>query len=243
MNIFAKTDKGLVRETNQDIVVFNKLSDNFSWILVCDGMGGQNSGDIASKMAADIVKKLINENVGCILEENFNIKDFMNECLEVANKEIFEKSLEDEKYRGMGTTAVLMFIIKDNIYISYVGDSRAYIISDKKLEQITTDHSIVQEMVNNGEITEEEARKHPRKNIITKAIGVMKDIEIDNLKRNLLKDESVLLCTDGFSNFIDKETILDYFSQFKGETLVNKLITHVNEVGGNDNITVAVVTS
>lgn len=241
MNIYAKTDKGMVRESNQDTVSYGFIDDNFSWILVCDGMGGQNAGDIASSLASEIIEDTIRKNYSKSLSGE-DLLNLMDECFELSNKEVLKTSQKDDKYFGMGTTAVLTFIKDNSIYISYVGDSRAYIFSDKELVQLTTDHSMVQEMVINGEITKEEAKNHPKRNIITRAIGVKPELKVDHVVRDFSERDLLLICTDGFSNYIDDNKLIEYFEKFDGELLVDKLIEYANMLGGNDNITVAIAT-
>lgn len=241
MEIYAKSDKGMVRELNQDTVDYGFIDDNFSWILVCDGMGGQNAGDIASNLTSKIIKNTIEKKYSKNLN-NEGLLNLMDECFELSNKEVLKNSQKDDKYFGMGTTAVLAFIRDNCVYISYVGDSRAYIVSDKKLTQLTTDHSMVQEMVINGEITEEEAKNHPKRNIITRAIGVKYDLKVDHVIRDFSNKDLLLICTDGFSNYMDEKTLIEYFEKFNGELLVDKLIEYANMLGGKDNITVAVAT-
>lgn len=241
MKICAKTDRGMVRESNQDVVNYGFIGDNFCWVLICDGMGGQNSGEVASNLTSKIVEKIINSDYNDNLDKN-SITNLMTKCLTTASSSVFEKAEEEPQHKGMGTTAVLAFI-KDNnfINIAYVGDSRAYLIKNNEVKQLTVDHSMVQEMVDCGEITEEEAKVHPRKNIITRAIGINASVEVGFVDEQILENGSLLLCTDGFSNYISNDLLLDYFSKFSGETLVSELINHANNSGGADNVTVAVI--
>lgn len=239
MNIYARSDIGLVRESNQDVVNYKCLDDNFLWVLVCDGMGGQNSGEMASKLTSEVVENLIKNEYNEKFDEE-DIKNLLFKCLKDANAEVFNKSEKEPSCRGMGTTAVLAIVKDETIFIAHVGDSRAYLISNE-VEQLTTDHSMVQEMVNNGEINEKEALVHPKRNIITRAIGIQPEVEIDYIKKNFVKNSSLLICTDGCSNYMDEKTILEYFSNYNGKVLVDKLIEHCNNIGGKDNITAAVV--
>ena len=236
MKIFAKTDKGMVRSINQDCFDFEVVDTNFSWALVCDGMGGTNSGEIASNLARLCIKNEINKNYQNTLTE-CEIKNLMLKSISKSNKDILEKSLENKEYEGMGTTIDLALIVGDKLHVAHVGDSRVYLISKDKIEQITTDHSMVQEMLDSGEITSEQAKVHPKKNIITKALGVHEQLDADYVSKKLKKGDVVFMCTDGLSNYIDMENILKYINKYKEQELVEKFILNVNELGGNDNTT------
>ncbi len=240
MKIFAKTDKGMVRSINQDCFDFEVVDTNFSWALVCDGMGGTNSGEIASNLARLCVKNEINKNYKNGLTE-CEIKNLMLESISKSNKDILEKSLENKEYEGMGTTIDLAVVIGDKLHVAHVGDSRVYLISKDKIEQITTDHSMVQEMLDSGEITSEQAKVHPKKNIITRALGVHEQLNTDYVNKKLEKGDVVFMCTDGLSNYIDMENILKYINKYKEQELVEKFILNVNELGGNDNTTALVM--
>lgn len=240
MKIFAKTDKGMVRSINQDCFDFEVVDTNFSWALVCDGMGGTNSGEIASNLARLCVKNEMNKNYKNGLTE-CEIKNLMLESISKSNRDILEKSLENKEYEGMGTTIDLAVVIGDKLHVAHVGDSRVYLISKDKIEQITTDHSMVQEMLDSGEITSEQAKVHPKKNIITRALGVHEQLDADYVSKKLEKGDVVFMCTDGLSNYIDMENILKYINKYKEQELVEKFILNVNELGGNDNTTALVM--
>ena len=227
MKIFAKTDKGMVRSINQDCFDFEVVDTNFSWALVCDGMGGTNSGEIASNLARLCVKN----------EMNKNYKNGLTEC---KIKNLMLESIS-KSYEGMGTTIDLAVVVGDKLHVAHVGDSRVYLISKDKIEQITTDHSMVQEMLDSGEITSEQAKVHPKKNIITKALGVHEQLDADYVSKRLEKGDVVFMCTDGLSNYIDMENILKYINKYKEQELVEKFILNVNELGGNDNTTALVM--
>ena len=170
MKIYSKSDIGLVRSSNQDSCNAEYFPGNSAWAVVCDGMGGANGGDIASKIAVDEITKHINESYKENLDST-SIRSIMEESVNFANKEIYKRSLLNTELRGMGTTVVLAVVIDDILRIVYAGDSRAYIINKKESVQITTDHSMVQQMVKSGQITETQAKEHPNKNIITRALG------------------------------------------------------------------------
>ncbi len=240
MQIYAKTDKGFVRSINQDCFDFEIINENFAWAVVCDGMGGTNSGEVASNLAAVSVKKSINENYKDSMTDD-EIKDLLTKSIKTANDEILKKAQENKDYLGMGTTIVLAIATDHSVHVAHVGDSRAYFISSGEIEQITTDHSMVQEMVESGEITEEQAKNHPKKNIITRALGVGKDIEVDHATRNFGNGNVLLMCTDGLSNYIDENEIFNYFKRYNRLDLADSFISRANELGGNDNITVLII--
>ena len=241
MKISAKTDIGIVRSNNQDAYACGEFSPTAAYMVVCDGMGGASAGDVASSTAA----KMISEKVVASYNEKMSGKTVSNlfECaITTANACLYSMAQEDDTLYGMGTTVVTSVVTEDKIFVAHSGDSRAYVYDKENgLKQITKDHSIVQEMVDRGEITEEEARFHPRKNIITRALGVDNDIEIDFLEQDLLEGSIVLLCTDGLTNFVEDDIIEKLLSQEPFEGIADKLVDLANENGGGDNITAVVV--
>ncbi len=240
MNFYSKTDIGKVRISNQDAVNTRSINENLAWSLVCDGMGGSKGGDIASTMAVEEISNYINEN----LNEQFdfkNVKELMYNAIQDANLKIFQKASSSKSLKNMGTTVVLCIIKDDVLHIMYAGDSRVYLISDKKIRQVSTDHSIVQEMVDHGEITIQDAKNHPQKHIITRALGVIKDIKLDYIKVDLNKEDIVLMCTDGLTNELDDKEICKICLENSISLVPEKLIKKANKHGGNDNITVSAV--
>ena len=240
MEIYSKTDIGKVRTSNQDAVMVKKVRENFVWTLVCDGMGGTNGGDIASRMAVKVIENYLNSS----LSENDSsedIKSKMYEAVNNANSMIFEKSKMDESLSRMGTTVVLCIAKGDTLQIVYAGDSRAYLIRDKDIVQLTKDHSVVQQMVDSGEITEQDAKNHPQKNIITRALGVNSSIDLDYIICEIEKDDIVLSCTDGLTNHLDKNKIYKICTENRISIVPSILVNEANLCGGNDNITAAIV--
>lgn len=242
LKIYSKSDRGLVRESNQDCHKSMILSSDTVWSVVCDGMGGKKGGDIASCLAVEKVSEFIEgyyaQDMG-----NEEIKKLLEDAVLNANDAIYEESLKMPEYSGMGTTVVLAFINKNDLHIVYAGDSRAYLVNGLEVKQITTDHSIVQEMINTGEITEEQAASHPQKNIITRALGVDRNTKIDYIKTEFLKNDCLLLCTDGFSNYFDADMIRKFFSEFEIDKLADEFISKVKDLGGKDNITVVLISN
>lgn len=239
MDFYFKTDAGIKRRVNQDAVISKTLSSNFAWSLICDGMGGTNGGDIASSVAISEISKSLNADLDETLSSE-DIKLFMYKAIENANNKIFEKAFENKLLRDMGTTAVLCIVKGDVMHVMHAGDSRAYLISGDGIKQITKDHSMVQEMVDRGEITMQDARNHPQKNIITRALGVEKNIKLDYIEINLRKGDILLLCSDGLTNEIADNDIYEICLKSDISKIPEKLIREANRAGGRDNITVSV---
>ncbi len=227
MNFYGGTDRGLVRPTNQDSYYVD--ADGL-WAVVADGMGGHNGGEMASSMAVEIIRG--------VMESGGEMKT----AVENANRQIFEKSLSEPKLAGMGTTVVLCRI--DNgktASFSHVGDSRAYLLNYGVLKQITKDHSIVQQLIESGTITKDQAKYHPQRNLITRAVGTEKDINIDFNRVNLAPGDVILICSDGLCAYVDESKISEIIRTTDGDETVGKLIEAANENGGKDNVTVVLI--
>lgn len=238
--LYGKSDIGLVRDSNQDSFYGTAISNDVILGVVCDGMGGANGGDVASKIAVETVVKKIKDEYDTNMTSS-DIKDLLINTICVANNNIFDTALMNVELSGMGTTIVLTLVIKDEVHIAYMGDSRAYIVNKDGIRQVTTDHSIIQEMIQNGEITQEQAKTHPNKNIITRALGVSIDVEADYIKEPFSKDDFLLICTDGLSNYLSAETMYKEFLNNNVEVLPDVLISSAKRCGGSDNITVVVI--
>lgn len=239
MRIFAKTDKGKVRDINQDAFAANILPDGAALAVVCDGMGGASAGDIASKTAVDIISQYILTSYLPTMDSEDIIK-LINNAIISANVEVYDLSLKDEKLSGMGTTAVVAIVRESEAVICNIGDSRAYLFGEN-LEQITRDHSVVQSLVESGKLSREEARVHPEKNVITRALGVEENVLTDSYIVKLDKDVKILLCTDGMSNYVSEELMFNIVTNNDIDKITDLLIDEANRGGGKDNITVAVV--
>lgn len=237
MKISALSDIGKTRQSNQDFYSVKQIEKDLTFVAVCDGMGGVSGGNIASASAVKVIAESILENVNANLNDE-EIKNAMLKSIENANGFIYSSSSSNPELAGMGTTCVCAIINKNKVHLANVGDSRAYFISDDSIFQITKDHSIVQEMLDSGKITENEAVNHPRKNIITRAIGVSKEIKIDYYELEINKNDIIFICTDGFSNYASNENILTLAKESKFEDLARNAINFANEAGGQDNITV-----
>ena len=235
MKLAGKTDVGRVRQENQDDYRAGELPGGAVWALVCDGMGGAKGGREASQGACNVIENFFQEQYaqcGAGQEE-----PFLKKALLYANRFVFQKAAHEEALAGMGTTAVCALVRSGNVYLCHAGDSRAYLIRDGKLTQLTHDHSYVQELVDCGTITEEEAEHHPQKNIITKALGVDYRLEPEFTTAKLKREDRLLLCTDGLTNMVPVEEMEELLAQGTFYDLPDRLIEAANAHGGSDNIT------
>ena len=235
MKLAGKTDVGRVRQENQDDYRAGELPGGAVWALVCDGMGGAKGGREASQGACNVIENFFQEQYaqcGAGQEE-----PFLKKALLYANRFVFQKAAHEEALAGMGTTAVCALVRSGNVYLCHAGDSRAYLIRDGKLTQLTHDHSYVQELVDCGTITEEEAEHHPQKNIITNALGVDYRLEPEFTAAKLKREDRLLLCTDGLTNMVPVEEMEELLAQGTFYDLPDRLIEAANAHGGSDNIT------
>ncbi len=240
MRIVAKTDKGHVRDSNQDAYAVGEFSDEVVWAVVCDGMGGAAGGNIASALAVKVISDKINVSYREQMRDS-SIKNMLDSALNAANVEVFDMAESKQELKGMGTTVVCAIVKDGQAYIAHAGDSRAYILKNGEISQITTDHSMVQDLLDRGKITSEQAQNHPNKNIITRAVGVDENIEIDFDQIDLDDNTTLLLCTDGLSNYVSNEEILELTSDGKHYAFADRLVNKANENGGGDNITAVVI--
>ena len=239
MEIFAQTDIGMLRQMNQDFVKFHKFDDETALLIVCDGMGGAKAGNVASEVAANSVYNTVLQKYKVTMNDK-DLKTLMTSAVNGANLDVFDLAQNNEEYYGMGTTVVFTFLSDGYAYTIHAGDSRAYIIYPDEMEQITTDHSIVQQMIENNIITPEEAKHHPKRNVITRALGIEECLETDFNITKLEQDAKILLCSDGLTNFVDDEDIKKIANKNDAKDICKKLIELANKNGGGDNISVAV---
>ena len=239
MKVYGKTDIGQVRKANQDAFHCGTLDDGTLWAVVCDGMGGVNGGGVAAQIAVES----ISGNILSQYQQAMNgsaVKNLLLASVTKANIMIFDAAKENASLMGMGTTAIAV-IIKDRIlHIAHVGDSRVYLLNKETIKQLTTDHSMVQVLVERGQITEWEAKVHPDKNLITRALGVNETIETDYCAYELSAEDKVLLCTDGLSNYLEDEEMFSFINNTSEDPL-QQLIDAANQKGGGDNITAVLI--
>ena len=244
MKIFSKTDIGLLRDENQDCVWSAALSDNSCAAVLCDGMGGEAHGGVASQLAVDVISRRISENFTEYMSRN-TVRNLLITAVSAANSIVYDAALKEPAGTVMGTTCVAAIVSGGRAYIVNVGDSRAYQLftdgDDECIRQITKDHSHVRELVERGQITAEQARVHPERNKITRAIGAEEEITPDYFELNLNKGDMLLLCSDGLSSYGDDLDILDICFDNEPQDCCGALVNYANANGGHDNVSVALI--
>lgn len=242
MKIFSKTDIGLLRDENQDCVWSAELSGNACAAVLCDGMGGEAHGGLASQMAVDVISKRITENFSEYMNRN-TVRNLLITAVSAANSIVYDAAQKEPRGTVMGTTCVAAIVCEGRAYIVNVGDSRGYRLftSDDSecIQQVTKDHSHVRDLIDRGEITEEQAKTHPGRNKITRAIGAESNVTTDYFEVELAKGDMLLLCSDGLSSYGDDMDILDICFENQPERICDELIDYANGNGGHDNISVA----
>ena len=240
MQAAGKTDVGNIRENNEDVLYLSidPIGSLPNLFLVADGMGGHRAGEIASQSAMQFFLEYIKEN-SC---SDGELLDYMAEGVKYANNAVFKLSLADPTYFGMGTTLTVCVISDQKVLIAHIGDSRIYLASDGKLQQLTNDHTFVSEMVRAGQFSKEEAERHPSKNALTRALGVDHDVSADAPMAAVTTGDMLLLCSDGLSNMVPEEDIEEILKSDKNvEAKATALIERAKKNGGLDNITVIVI--
>lgn len=233
------SDKGIVRQTNQDSCYVSLFDENSCLAIVCDGMGGSNGGDIASDMAVKTISERITGGwrTGISIE---SIKNLLTTAISAANICIFDEAGAEEKLKGMGTTVVAAVIKDDDLIICHVGDSRAYIAGNNFM-RVTKDHSLVQSLIDSGEITEAQAEYYPYKNVITRALGIDEHIDIDFAEFKIKEKQKVLLCSDGLTNYVSENDLFKIINENDTSSVSDVLVKAANLNGGGDNITAIVI--
>lgn len=237
---------GKIRKNNEDYCkgeVIELETGSIGIFAIADGMGGHKKGEVASKLSV--------ENIICFLKENLlqnnSIKiDYIDDILKQAynnvNSIVYNKSMDSEEFEGMGTTLTTAIVYKDNLYVANVGDSRCYLLDNDRFDKITIDHSLVEELVRANVITEEEARIHPRRNHITRAMGTEEMVLVDIFKCKLKKEDTILLSTDGLTGFVEDKQIKDIILNGEDiDTISKNLINIANDISGKDNVSVILI--
>lgn len=242
MEFVAKTDVGLRRSNNEDSYFAKKYSDEISLYIVADGLGGYEGGEIASRLLTIKMSRYFEEHLDDDLKDESIVSDILLTALDKINGEIYKMEKSSPKYNGMGTTIVLVAVIYNKVYYLSVGDSRLYYISNSRnsIKQITEDDTYVNTLLKTNAIEQKDVENHPQKHVLTKAIGVFKDIKTE---LHVLNETSgyLLLCTDGLTNMLDNEAILQVLQMKKFENTADEYIKKANENGGVDNTTVVVI--
>lgn len=240
MEFYQRTHVGKIRSNNEDYLEVLKLEEDMSLLIVADGMGGHNKGEVASKLATEMVIEAIKEDCKLKIEQIKSDPKLgalcLTEAIRKSNAIVYGKSMEEDFF-GMGTTLVCALIVKGKLLISNVGDSRCYILRNANLKQLTKDNSYVQELVESGAISQEEALHHAKKNVITRAVGTDSSVVVDNYEYSLYKGDRILLCTDGLSNMLMDEDIQNILNtNMDIESCGDLLIEEALKAGGLDNV-------
>jgi len=237
--IHGVTDVGLNREHNEDAISWDM---KMGLVLLADGMGGHNAGEVASALAVDSVRTSLADVVTpeIVASGIVNYCDAVRDAVDFANQEIHEQSHERPECAGMGTTMAVALFLDHKVVLAHVGDSRIYRLRGNELKQVTSDHSLVQEMIDNGYLSEEEAQVSTSRNLITRALGIANEVEIDICEENTEVGDIYLLCSDGLSDMVSDQDILETLSAntVDMETAAQMLVDKANQNGGNDNISV-----
>ena len=237
MRFAAISDKGIVRDVNEDSYRI-KLA---TVVPLLHSRYMHSSGDVASNMAVEFAKDYILNNPEAFSSEE-RILDGIKVLIEEANRAIYQKAVQSKETLGMGTTFILTIVLNDKLYIGHVGDSRVYLIRDNEIKKLTVDHSYIEELIMNGSITREEAKNHPKKNIITRALGCNESILADTLSSPIDKNDIFVLCTDGLTNMLSEYKIMEIILENDDLNYsCSELVRLANENGGDDNITVIII--
>lgn len=232
----AISDVGNLRNINEDYLDYY-MCDEYQLYIIADGMGGHNAGDIASKICVQKIKEYINSNY-----DKENVKEMLVNAVKQANRAIYFKSLDNKKYRGMGTTLTFAFVENNKIYVVNIGDSCFFVIKNNSITKVTKDHSLVQQLIDNGVLTQDEAREHPNKNVITRSVGINQSVDADVFLLDEDENSYYLLCTDGLVNDIAYSEIVPYVTKNKKslETACRELVTLAKDRGGRDNVSLII---
>lgn len=234
IHVGFKTDTGRKKANNEDSCFILPGRDIY---MVADGVGGHNSGEIASRIAVGhIAEELMNKDIP---DSELELRNYFSEIISKVNMDIWNESVANEESKGMATTLVMAYIKGNRAFFANIGDSRGYVVRKGEIEQITRDHTCIEELVQIGEITREEAKNHPDRNIITRALGGESKVEADFYKIDIFPGDVIILCTDGLHGELEEQEILDIVNKYDNMTdLSNELTKAANKKGGNDNITV-----
>lgn len=243
MKLTAKSDVGKTRENNEDSYFMKIIDDNSSIFIVADGLGGYLSGEVASsELTKDVSEYIFEKSRWLKNASDEKIKYVISNAIKYANENIYNLSISDSKYKGMGTTITLVYKINNKIFYTSIGDSRLYYIDAdlNNMQQITIDDTYVNELLKTNIINEDEAKNHPQKHVLTKAVGICPKIDLE-VKTVDLNEGYLLLCTDGMSNMLTETEVINIFKSTKFDDVASNIIVRANENGGSDNITVIVV--
>ena len=246
--IHGLSDVGLIRDHNEDKIGWDH---NLGLVLLADGMGGHNAGEVASEMAVKCITDSLRNALIPQTDEEIDYMEIVNQAVKYANDQIIKVASENPECAGMGTTVVLTLFHNDSVVLAHVGDSRIYCYREQELKPVTSDHSLVQEMLDNGFLNEEEALKSANRNLITRALGISEAVDVDVIERDTCEQDVYLLCSDGLTDLVTDSEIAEILSQHLNgdevtstelEAIVTSLVSSANERGGKDNISIVLVT-
>ncbi|MCI8497308.1 MAG: Stp1/IreP family PP2C-type Ser/Thr phosphatase [Clostridiales bacterium] len=236
MRIHGLTDQGCVRTSNQDAFHYAPIDDRSGWAVVCDGMGGAAGGNVASSLAVQTVSDYMEVSFQDHVQDR-SVKTVLQAALLSANNEVYERAEAEPQLRGMGTTCIAAVVLEDRLYLAHVGDSRAYLSGPDGIRQLTVDHTIVQQMLERGQLTPEQLKTHPNRNIITRALGVGTRVAVDYVEEPFPEGAVLLLCTDGLTNYVEADEIEKALKEAPDHAC--EMLTELaKKRGGADNITV-----
>ena len=237
---FATSDVGKAREINEDYFYISYPDDEIQLFILADGMGGYNGGEVASKLAVTSAENYILSNFEKNNSDKDTILDLVKNSSQYANMVVYEKAKENPELSKMGTTLDICLIYQSKAFISHIGDSRIYRIRKDFMRKLTKDHSYVQQLIDEGKITKEESLKHPKKNMLMKALGCTPFIEPDAMIKGFIKEDVILMCSDGLTNMVSEERIKQIIKENPTDA-TKLLVQEANDNGGNDNITAIII--
>ncbi|AXY25594.1 serine/threonine protein phosphatase [Suicoccus acidiformans] len=239
MQISIHTNVGKQRSSNQDYADYFMNDFDQPLFVLCDGVGGHQAGDVASQLTTEYLGNIFQELEDALTADSVSV--WLHNAIHSVNQYIYDTSIKRSDLEGMGTTLVMGTIVEDVLYIAHVGDSRAYVYSNGRLAQMTEDHSLVNELIKSGEITEAEGEVHPRRNVVTQSIGVTESVGYELTQVSIYEIDIVMFCSDGLTNMVSKETLEAFFAANESsDDLSQDLVNAANEAGGLDNITVII---
>lgn len=240
MRVLAKSDKGLIRDQNEDYYYISDENQKIGLYMLADGMGGYEGGEIASRLAIDAARKYIETHFEDIKHDKEILQKLIKDAMEYANTVVYDIAKDSEELKSMGTTLEVCLIYNNRAYIGHIGDSRIYRIRKGFIRKLTTDHSYVETLVKDGTITKEEAKHHPKKNMLMKALGCSETVEPDITLKNFQKDDILVMTSDGLTNMVEDSKIYEVITN-NFDNSDQMLIDLANRAGGIDNITVVII--